>query len=94
MPAESDLGELSNVVNTADESRHRNKHAKTELRNKCPLMKHTRKVTMKCAKFCRRTHAGSAVRTVRSLFIIRLVSCTQRLYRRQITLNSSYALFI
>ncbi len=27
MPAESDLGELSAVVNTADESRHRKKHA-------------------------------------------------------------------
>ncbi len=92
MPAESDLGELSNVVNTADESRHRNRHAKTEMPNKCPLMKHTRMVTMKCTKFCRSTHVASAVRTVRSLFIVRLVSCTQRLYRRQITFNSNYAL--
>ncbi len=92
MPAESDLGELSDVVNTADESRHRNKHAKTELRNKCPLMKRTRKVTMKCTKFCRSTHAGSAACTVRSLLIVRVVSCTRRLYRKQITFNRSYAL--
>lgn len=51
-------------------------------------MKHT----MKRTKFCRSTCAGSAACTVRSLFIVRLVSCTQKLHNRQITFNSSYAL--